>query len=47
MLANGVAELERNPLVPLVPGLAIVVTGYAAAHLGRRLEAPATERSPR
>lgn len=41
MLANGVAELERHPLVPLVPGLAIVITGYAAAHLGRRLEAPA------
>lgn len=41
MLASGVDELERNPLVPLVPGLAIVIAGYAAAHLGRRLEAPA------
>ena len=40
MLARGVAELERHPIVPLVPGLAIVLTGFAAAHLGRRLEAP-------
>ncbi len=40
MLARGVDELERNPLVPLVPGVAIVVTGYAAASLGRALEAP-------
>mgnify|MGYP000087986983 CR=1 FL=1 len=42
MLADGVEELERHPFVPLVPGLAIVLTGFAAAHLGRRLEAPAT-----
>jgi peptide/nickel transport system permease protein len=41
MLADGVEELERHPLVPLVPGLAIIVTGFAAAHLGRKLEAPA------
>ncbi|MEM9563438.1 MAG: ABC transporter permease subunit [Actinomycetota bacterium] len=40
MLARGVDELERHPLVPLVPGLAIVLTGYAAASLGRSLEAP-------
>jgi uncharacterized membrane protein len=41
MLARGVDEIERNPFVPLVPGLAIVLTGYAAASLGRRLESPA------
>lgn len=40
MLAAGVDELERHPLVPLVPGLAIVITGYLAAQVGRRLEAP-------
>lgn len=40
MLASGVREIERHPLVPLVPGLAIVITGYAAASLGRRLEQP-------
>lgn len=40
MLARGVDELERHPLVPLVPGVAIVVTGYVAASLGRALEAP-------
>jgi len=40
MLARGVEELERNPLVPLMPGAAIVLTGYAAARLGRALEAP-------
>lgn len=45
MLAAGVDELERNPLVPAVPGLAIVITGYLAAALGRRLEAPTTVRS--
>jgi len=42
MLASGIDELERHPLVPLVPGLAIVLTGFAAAHFGRRLEAPTT-----
>lgn len=42
MLAAGVDELERNPLVPLVPGVAIVITGYLAADLGRRLEEPTT-----
>jgi len=41
MLARGVAEIERHPFVPLVPGLAIVITGFAAAALGRRLETPA------
>ena len=41
MLARGVDEIERHPFVPLVPGLAIVITGYAAAALGRRLETPA------
>ena len=45
MLATGVDELERHPLVPLMPGLAIVVTGYVAAAVGRRLEAPVTTRS--
>ncbi len=40
MLARGVDELERHPHVPLVPGAAIVLTGYAAASLGRALEAP-------
>ncbi len=40
MLARGVVELERHPLVPLVPGAAIVITGYAAARLGRALEPP-------
>lgn len=40
MLARGVDELERHPLVPLVPGLAIVITGYIAAGIGRRLEDP-------
>ncbi len=37
---GGVDELERHPLVPLVPGVAIVATGYAVASLGRVLEAP-------
>ncbi|MEM9891137.1 MAG: ABC transporter permease subunit [Actinomycetota bacterium] len=41
MLARGVEELERHPLVSLVPGAAIVITGYLAARLGRALEAPA------
>ncbi|MEL6983859.1 MAG: ABC transporter permease subunit [Actinomycetota bacterium] len=41
MLARGVDELERHPLVPLVPGVAIVVTGYVAASIGRALEDPA------
>ncbi len=41
MLARGVEELERHPHVPLVPGAAIVITGYLAARLGRALEAPA------
>jgi peptide/nickel transport system permease protein len=45
MLAAGVAELERHPFVPLVPGLAIVTAGFAAAHVGRRLEASAAEPS--
>lgn len=45
MLARGVDELERHPLVAFVPGAAIVVTGYLAARLGRRLEAPATNSS--
>ncbi|MEM7339940.1 MAG: ABC transporter permease [Actinomycetota bacterium] len=40
MLARGVTELERHPFLPLVPGLAIVITGYAAARIGRSLEAP-------
>ncbi len=40
MLARGVDELERHPLVPLVPGVAIVVTGYAAASLGLAIEGP-------
>lgn len=40
MLARGVTELERHPHVPLVPGLAIVVTGYMAAKIGRSLEEP-------
>lgn len=40
MLARGVTELERHPLVPLVPGVAIVLTGYAAARIGRALERP-------
>ena len=44
MLTAGVDELERNPLVPLVPGVAIVITGYLAAELGRRLEEPAAVR---
>ena len=47
MLASGVDELERHPLVPLVPGLAIVVTGYVAASIGRSLEAPLTALDPR
>ncbi len=38
MLARGIDELERHPLVPLVPGVAIVVTGYAVASVGRTLE---------
>lgn len=42
MLARGVDELERHPLVPLVPGAAIVITGYVAASLGRALERPDT-----
>lgn len=41
MLARGVDELERHPLVAFVPGAAIVITGYLAARLGRALEAPA------
>ena len=40
MLARGVSELERHPFVPLMPGLAIVLTGFAFAHLGRKLETP-------
>ncbi len=38
MLARGIDELERHPLVPLVPGAAIVVTGYVVASVGRALE---------
>ncbi|MEM9520043.1 MAG: ABC transporter permease subunit [Actinomycetota bacterium] len=45
MLATGVDELERHPLVPLIPGLAIVITGYLAAEVGRRLETPAIQSS--
>ncbi|MEM7091688.1 MAG: ABC transporter permease [Actinomycetota bacterium] len=44
MLARGVDELERHPWVPLMPGLAIVVTGYAAASVGRRIEQPIIQR---
>ena len=40
MLARGVTELERHPFVPFVPGAAIVLTGFLAAHLGRKLESP-------
>ena len=47
MLASGVDELERHPLVPLAPGLAIVITGYLAAGIGRRLEASAAEPTAR
>lgn len=42
MLARGVDELERHPFLPLVPGAAIVITGYVVARIGRALEAPAT-----
>jgi peptide/nickel transport system permease protein len=42
MLAQGVEELERHPFLTVVPGLAIVLTGYAAASLGRALEEPIT-----
>ena len=45
MLAAGVDELERHPLVPLVPGLAIVITGFVAAHVGRRLETPTSNQT--
>ena len=45
MLARGVEELERHPMVALVPGTAIVLAGYAAARLGRALEEPAPSRS--
>lgn len=41
MLARGIDELERHPLVPLVPGAAIVITGYVVASIGRTLEQPA------
>jgi peptide/nickel transport system permease protein len=41
MLASGVDELERHPLVPLAPGVAIVVAGFIVAQAGRRLEAAA------
>ncbi|MEM8922540.1 MAG: ABC transporter permease [Actinomycetota bacterium] len=41
MLASGVDELERHPFLPLVPGAAIVITGYVVARIGRSLEAPA------
>lgn len=40
MLARGIDELERNPIVPLAPGLAIVIAGYIAASIGRALEKP-------
>lgn len=43
MLARGMDELERHPLVPLVPGAAIVITGYVAASIGRSLERPIAE----
>ncbi len=46
MLARGVDELERHPLVALVPGIAIVATGYLAARLGRALEVPSAGRRP-
>ncbi|MEM7325721.1 MAG: ABC transporter permease subunit [Actinomycetota bacterium] len=46
MLARGIDELERHPLVPLVPGVAIVVTGYVAAGIGRALERPITGVGP-
>ncbi len=42
MLARGIDELERHPLVPLVPGAAIVITGYVVASIGRALERPIT-----
>jgi peptide/nickel transport system permease protein len=45
MLARGIDELERHPLVPLVPGVAIVVTGYVAASIGRALERPIAQGS--
>lgn len=43
MLARGVEELERHPLLTLMPGLAIVLSGYVAASIGRALERPITE----
>lgn len=42
MLARGMDELERHPLVALVPGTAIAITGYAVASIGRALERPIT-----
>lgn len=44
MLARGIDEMERHPLVSLVPGAAIVVTGYVVARIGRALEQPTTSR---
>lgn len=46
MLASGVDELERHPHVPLAPGLAIVMAGFAVAHFGRRLEEAAISSAP-
>ena len=43
MLARGIDELERHPLVTLVPGAAIVITGYVVASIGRALERPITD----
>ncbi len=38
MLAEGVAELERTPLLVIAPGLCIVLSGVVVAMYGRRLE---------
>lgn len=44
MLARGITELERHPWVPLMPSLAIVLTGYVAAQIGRVMEKPISSR---
>jgi len=38
MLAEGVAELERTPLLVVAPGVCIVLSGFVVAIYGRRLE---------
>ena len=47
MLAQGVAELERTPLLVIAPGSCIALSGIVAAMFGRRLEDAAAKGTSR